>query len=360
MNEKFTSVCIVGPSFDDPNRQYEGRTKMIARLYRFLKESGIPMSTNLKGCGLVHINSSGIFETLKYMRLPKERKIYSLYSNLKTSPKNVLRDAFDFIRIRNPSIKENSLIRIIIRTFLTLSACLIPWKLVRVLFEKTTKLVILPNRYTYNHIRPRNGKVIRLGIDIKKFENCPSRRIGGRNITIGYVGHPSTSKGIIEVLEIFSHFQNVRKVLFLSNPSRIKTELLKKIGGKVEIEGPQEDVPGMYSSIDVLILPYRHELSSIATPLVLLEAMACGVAIVTSDIGHLREAGGDSILYAKPGNIESFVEKVRYLLDNPKMRRKLGKKAKAIARRRYDEKSMLREYLKLYRLLGDGNEPGRR
>ncbi len=357
MDEK--SVCIVGPSFDDPNRQYEGRTKMIARLYRFLKESGIPVSAGLNGCELVHINSSGIFEAIKYLRLPKERKLYSLYSNLKTSPENILRDTLDFLRIRNPSMKENSLGRTMIRTFLTLSVCLIPWKLIRVLFERTTELVILPNRYTYSRMRPRNGKVIQLGIDIKKFENCSSRRRGGRKVTIGYVGHPSTSKGIIEAVKIFSHFQNVRKVLFLSNPSRIRTELLMEIDGSVEIKGPQEDVPGMYSSIDVLVLPYRHELSSIATPLVLLEAMACGVAVVTSDIGHLREAGENALLYAKPGDVKGFVERVRYLLENPKVRRKLGRRAKAIVRRKYEEGRMLSEYLKLYRSLGGGDEPRR-
>ncbi|AHL22941.1 glycosyltransferase family 4 protein [Thermococcus nautili] len=344
-------VCIVAPSFDEPNKKHEGRTKMIARLYRFLQESGIPVSTNLENCSIIHINSSGIFELIKYSKLPQERKIYSLYSNLKTNPLNVLRDTLDFLRIRNPEIRENSLKNIIIRTALTMAVCSTPTAFIRSLVEKTVSVAVFSNRYTARRIGARNGRVIRIGIDLRKFQECPKKR--KRSITIGYVGHPSTSKGILEVVEIMKKLKGVRKVLFLSNPARIKAEKLTGTDGDIEVKGPQEDLKAMYSSIDVLILPYRHELSSIATPLVLLEAMACGVAVVTSSIEHLKEAGEDAVLYAEPGNVADFVKKVQYLIENPKVRKKLGRRAKHLVRKNYDERTMLQSYLNLYEEIGD-------
>lgn len=349
-------VCIVGPSFGDPNRKHEGRTKMISRLYEFLRESGIPVSENLRNCSVVHINSSGIFELIKYARLPRKGKVYSLYSNLKTSPLNVLRDTVDFLRIRNPGFRGNSLRNILLRTALTMVSCSVPTPLVRWLFERTVEVAVFSNRYTARRVGASNGRVIRIGINLQKFQNCPRR---GGTVTVGYVGHPSTSKGIIEAVEIMKRLKGVRKVLFLSNPARISIE---KLLGKedIEVKGPQKDLKAMYSSIDVLILPYRHELSSIATPLVLLEAMACGVAVVTSRIGHLREAGEGAVLYAEPGNVDEFVERVVYLIENPKVRRKLGIRAKRIVGKNYDEKAMLMSYLNLYEEIGGRHEEVKR
>jgi len=343
-------VCILGPSFGDPNKKQEGRTKMIYRFYRFLQESGIPVSKSPKNCSLIHINSSGIFELIRYARLPRERKIYSLYSNLKTSPLKVLRDTIDFLRIRNPGVRENSLRNIIIRTAFTMAACSLPTTVIRWFFERTVRVAVFSNRYTERRIGARNGRVIRIGIDLTKFRGCSRRRRG--SITVGYVGHPSTSKGIIEAVEVMKKLKGVRRVLFLSNPSRINVEKLTGNDEGIQVMGPQEDLKAMYSSIDVLILPYRHELSSIATPLVLLEAMACGVAVVTSCIGHLTEASRDAVIYAEPGNVVDFVEKVHYLIENPKLRKKLGRHAKHVVWRNYDEEMMLHSYLNLYVEIG--------
>jgi glycosyltransferase involved in cell wall biosynthesis len=345
-------VCIISPNFRDPNRQYEGRTKMIARLYSFLKDRGVNVSVGLKReCDVIHINSSGIFEALKYIRVPRGKKVYTLYSNLKTKPINVLRDTVDFLRIRNPKLSENSIWRIFYRTLFTLMTSILPWGLLRVLFERTVGVVVLSNHYTRKRLGSWNSRIVRVGIDIEDFEKCGKKR--GEPV-VAYVGHPSPSKGLLEAIEILKNVRGAKKALYLSNPNRIRVEAL--LGKEpIEIHGPQKDLKRMYSTIDVLILPYRHELSSIATPLVLLEAMACGTAIVSSRLPHIVEAGGDTVLYALPGDVKGFVELANYLLENPKVRRKLGRKARARVKRLYRIDENLRRYTDVYGVLL--NEP---
>lgn len=60
-----------------------------------------------------------------------------------------------------------------------------------------------------------------------------------------------------------------------------------------------------------------------------LEAMACGTPVITTDNSSLAEVGGDAAFYAKTGDQESLNNQLEALLANPaelKRRRKLGLK----------------------------------
>jgi glycosyltransferase involved in cell wall biosynthesis len=62
-----------------------------------------------------------------------------------------------------------------------------------------------------------------------------------------------------------------------------------------------------------------------------LEAMAAGAAVVTSDVSSLPEVGGDAVEYADPRDPSSIARAMTSLLDSPERRAALGVAARARA-----------------------------
>jgi glycosyltransferase involved in cell wall biosynthesis len=72
-------------------------------------------------------------------------------------------------------------------------------------------------------------------------------------------------------------------------------------------------IAALYRAAAVVLLPSEAE----GFGLPLLEALACGAAVVASDIPVLREVGGDAAIYRPVGNVEAWADAVRRLLDYP-------------------------------------------
>ena len=63
-----------------------------------------------------------------------------------------------------------------------------------------------------------------------------------------------------------------------------------------------------------------------------LEAMACGAAVITSDISSLPEVGGDAVEYVDPRDVASLTVALERLLRDPERRAALSGRASARAR----------------------------
>jgi glycosyltransferase involved in cell wall biosynthesis len=66
----------------------------------------------------------------------------------------------------------------------------------------------------------------------------------------------------------------------------------------------------VYRKCGLLVMPSDRE----GFGLPLLEAMACGLPVVASDIPVLREIGGEAVVYAEAGNVDAFVNAVLRLV----------------------------------------------
>jgi len=108
----------------------------------------------------------------------------------------------------------------------------------------------------------------------------------------------------------------------------------------------QETLPYYYSAADVCVMPSLYE----SFGLVALEAMACGTPVVASRVGGLPYVvrDGETGLLVPDNDPAALAEKLRQLLTEPELRKRLGAQASEVARE-YSWQRVAAENLSLYR-----------
>ncbi|MGF1678035.1 MAG: glycosyltransferase [Candidatus Methylacidiphilales bacterium] len=131
------------------------------------------------------------------------------------------------------------------------------------------------------------------------------------------------------------------------------TEL--SLSAKVKLLGHRDDVPDLLAALDVLVLPsLAHE----GIPQIVLQAQACGKAVVGSLTGGIPEVitDGQTGLLAPTGDADATAKAILTLLENTSAREKLGQAARALAETRHgidrmccNTEALYDRYLKLPR-----------
>jgi len=109
-----------------------------------------------------------------------------------------------------------------------------------------------------------------------------------------------------------------------------------RYGGRVTLLGRVDDMPGLISRSDILIVPSLLE----ATPYVILEAMAAGLPVVASDIFGIPEQVEDGVtgILVSAGDEVSIAEAILSLVSDQEMMRSMGEAGRHI----YEERFTLR------------------
>jgi glycosyltransferase involved in cell wall biosynthesis len=132
------------------------------------------------------------------------------------------------------------------------------------------------------------------------------------------------------------------------NPTAVPIEVLERWQreGTVEWWGYQENMPEILSQANVVCLPsYREGL-----PKVLIEAAACGRAIVTTDVPGCREVvchGRNGLLVAVRDS-KCLAAALQTLIENPVKRQRMGREGRALAITDYSIDCVIEQTLKLY------------
>jgi len=82
---------------------------------------------------------------------------------------------------------------------------------------------------------------------------------------------------------------------------------------------PGEDVAPIYSAASLFVFPSFYE----GFGLPILEAMNCGVPVVTSDTSSLPEIGGKAVLYFNPNDKNEMMEKIKEVLSSDDLRKRM-------------------------------------
>lgn len=154
-----------------------------------------------------------------------------------------------------------------------------------------------------------------------------------------FIGRLIRDKGVGEFLEacvkMKGIYQDQVRCLLVgpydSNPSALKPEELQPLveQGIIEYFGEQTDVRPFISQCSIYVLPSYHE----GTPKTVLEAMAMGRAVITTDVPGCRETVVDGRNgYLVPArNVDAIVDKMTYLCEHPELVEKMGKESRVMA-----------------------------
>ncbi|MFC1511043.1 glycosyltransferase family 4 protein [Candidatus Margulisiibacteriota bacterium] len=160
-----------------------------------------------------------------------------------------------------------------------------------------------------------------------------------------YVGTLEPRKNVAKLIEAFRMLKDKEPGIKLVIVGK-KGWLFQKMAEQdVIFTGyvPAKDLPAVYNLAEVFVFPSLYE----GFGLPVLEAMACGVPVVTSNVSSLPEVAGEAALLANPNSAEAIAEQVLKLLKDPSLRESMINKGLARAKLFTWEKCA-RETLKVY------------
>ncbi|MDP6527227.1 MAG: glycosyltransferase family 1 protein, partial [Kiritimatiellia bacterium] len=140
-------------------------------------------------------------------------------------------------------------------------------------------------------------------------------RLGERYLL--FVGLLSTRKNVVALIEAFEMLAPTRPELHLvlagarsHGVEAVDDRLARSpVRERIVTPGfvPSEDLPALYSGAAAFVFPTRDE----GFGLPVLEALACGTAVVASDLPVLREVGGPHPRWCEPGSPEALARALR-------------------------------------------------
>jgi len=133
------------------------------------------------------------------------------------------------------------------------------------------------------------------------------------------------------------------------NPMCVPEEFLKKWQeeGLINWLGHRDDMPNLLQQVDIAVLPTSyHE----GVPRFLLEAAACGLPLVATDIEGCRVVVRDGVngFLVPVKDPYALADAIETLIKKPELRRQMGIASRKIVEAEFDERIILNKWLALY------------
>ena len=199
------------------------------------------------------------------------------------------------------------------------------------------------------------------GVDCSRFTPADGNRAAGR-FRVVLPARLLWDKGVAEYVEAARILRDRGvPVDFLlagepdpGNPAAVPEHVVRGWvdDGLVQWLGHVKDMPGLFHSVDAVVLPsYREGL-----PKGLVEAAACALPLVTTDVPGCREVvtHGEDGLLVPVKNGPALAEAIARLQADPALCRRLGEAARDKALAQFEERSVIERTLGVYRELIPG------
>jgi glycosyltransferase involved in cell wall biosynthesis len=171
--------------------------------------------------------------------------------------------------------------------------------------------------------------------------------VGGMDAAHAFKGLPFLLKAIAMLPS------DVHALLVGDGPQRLSFERQARDLGIIDrchFAGrlPQERLPEAYRAMDVF--SFASTSKAEAFGLVALEAMACGVPVVASNLPGVRSVVADNVtgLHIPHSDANALAEGLRRILDNPSLREGMSRAARERVISRYDWNRHVDELMKVY------------
>ncbi len=244
----------------------------------------------------------------------------------------------------------------------------------RFIYRRLDALIVMSHALKQNvlathPLKERQVKVINLGLDFKRFDpqlvDAQSRRAewgaDDDTIVIGLVGRIDPAKGqatFIQAAAGLTKRMPEKKLKFvivgeetLGATDDHLSELKKMVEQfhleeKVWFAGFQQNIPEIMQAFDLFVMPSKQE----AFGLVAIEAMAMECPIVISSGGSAHEIVGQEEfgLTMRPEDAFDLQRQLKRLIEDEKLRKDMGQKARAHVVAHYDRRLRLEKTLALY------------
>jgi glycosyltransferase involved in cell wall biosynthesis len=182
------------------------------------------------------------------------------------------------------------------------------------------------------------------GVDLERYAGLPNpaearRMLGLRETTTaGYTGHLYPGRGIGLLVELARRYPHVHFLWVGGRPEDVENwrrELASQSLANVSLTGfvPNSRLPLYQAAADILLMPYERAIAGSSggnsadycSPMKMFEYMACGRAILSSDLPVLREVLNESnAVLCPPEDTEAWDVAFGALLDNSVQRQALG------------------------------------
>ena len=208
-------------------------------------------------------------------------------------------------------------------------------------------------------------EIVPNGIDVDSFADAPPADVGpGRKLL--FVGRLDRRKGFPIALEAFAllaaRYDDVRLIVVGAGAERPAIDrMAPDVRARISMLGavPNGQLPPIHQACDVFLGP---SLGGESFGVILIEAMAAGMPVVTSRIPGYDEVIDDRVngLLVAPGDPRALADAVGRVLDDPDLAGRLAAAAAERARR-YDWSVVSREIEAVYRrVLDGGSNPAER
>jgi glycosyltransferase involved in cell wall biosynthesis len=200
----------------------------------------------------------------------------------------------------------------------------------------TTRILNLTEFGRQDHIRERIAPAAKFvvsscGVDLDPFLKAPGRNLSNPlldSITVVWAGRIVPIKNLDMLLDAAALIEKTKpglKYLIAGDgeSSEKSQERTKKLKLKnVHFLGYQTDMPEIFKDSDIFVLTSLNE----GFGRVLVEAMACGLAIIATNVGGVPEIIEDQIngLLIPSCNHKLLAESIIILAENREMRQKMG------------------------------------
>ena len=199
--------------------------------------------------------------------------------------------------------------------------------------------------------------VIPNGINIEEFKPDEKSKkrvrekygIGGDEIVLMFSGYEFKRKGLRYIIEALPLMERNLKLFVVgkSDPKPFQN-LANKLGvsNNIIFTGFVPEIKDYYAASDIYVFPSAYE----PFGLVITEAMASGLPVITSKISGVAELisdGHDGLLLNEPNNVDEIAEKIKLLIEDESLRRHMGRNARKTAEK-YPWSEITKKTLEVY------------
>ena len=179
------------------------------------------------------------------------------------------------------------------------------------------------------------------------------------SIIVILVGRMIWSKGINEFVEagklLFKKYPNIKLLLVgaeeKNNPDSVPTKYLKNLSLLPFIKWTnfRKDVPNLYAISDIAVLPSYYKEGGY--PRAVTEPMSMGIPVIAANTPDCRGpiVNNENGLLVEPKDSQDLANKIKNLIDNKDLYKKISKNARKDILHKFDEKKVVKYLIdKLY------------